>query len=313
MIVLAILAFLTVIMMAYAIFKLLPGDATEKRLKALNTEQSSDAPAPVEEHSRDLDDESDLAGKRLLKFISSIGGFGDGSQDGSVYGTVRRRLSEAGFRRRSAVSIYNGSRMALGGLMPVILIIGFVSTRNTPPILFIAAAALLGYLLPGIIVDKVRTNRLTDIRNGLSNAIDLMVVCTQAGLGLSTTFARVGKEFADQSPILSAEFQAAAAETQAGRSLVDSLRSLSQRCGSEELNLLTSLLIQSDRFGTPVVTPLQIQAEAMRASQMLNAEEQAQKAPVKMMLPAGLIFLAIILILGGPASLLLLNMMSGVK
>jgi len=223
---------------------------------------------------------------------------------------VRQRLSEAGYRRRSAVSIYNGSRMALGGILPVILILGFVSTRNTPPILFIAMMALLGYLVPGMVVDRVRAKRLEDIRRGLSNAIDLMVVCVQAGLGLGTTFGRVATEFADQSPVLSAEFMAAAAETQAGRSLVDSLRSLSERCGSEELNLLTSLLIQSDRFGTPVVTPLQIQAEAMRTNQMLNAEEQAQKAPVKMMMPAGLIFFSIILVLGGPASILLLKMVA---
>ncbi len=307
MLVLGIFAALSVLLLGYAIYKMLPAAATEKRLKAL----SDDRPAAAEPESiSELDDDVDLAGKRLLKFISSLGGFGDSGTDGTVYGTVRQRLSEAGYRRRSAVSIYNGSRMALGGLLPVVLILAFLSTRNTPPILFIAMTALMGYLVPGMVVDRVRSKRLEDIRRGLSNAIDLMVVCVQAGLGLGTTFARVATEFANQSPVLSAEFLAAAAETQAGRSLVDSLRSLSQRCGSDELNLLTSLLIQSDRFGTPVVTPLQIQAEAMRANQMLDAEEQAQKAPVRMMLPAGLIFLAIVMVLGGPASILLMKMLS---
>ncbi|MBW2722961.1 MAG: type II secretion system F family protein [Deltaproteobacteria bacterium] len=310
MLVLAILAGLTIIMLGYAAYTMLPADATEKRLKALSDDQPAAAEIAEPESISELDDDVDLAGRRLLKFISSLGGFGESGKDGTVYGTVRQRLSEAGYRRRSAVSIYNGSRMALGGILPVILILGFVSTRNTPPILFIAMMALLGYLVPGMVVDRVRAKRLEDIRRGLSNAIDLMVVCVQAGLGLGTTFGRVATEFADQSPVLSAEFMAAAAETQAGRSLVDSLRSLSERCGSEELNLLTSLLIQSDRFGTPVVTPLQIQAEAMRTNQMLNAEEQAQKAPVKMMMPAGLIFFSIILVLGGPASILLLKMVA---
>lgn len=307
MLVLAMLAGLTVLLMGYAIYRLLPDDATEKRLKSLSSDQPQEAaPEPV----RELDDEADLAGQRLLKFISRLGGLGGAGTDGTVYGKVRQRLSEAGFRRRSALSIYNGSRVALGALLPVMLIVAFVSTRNAPPVLFIAMTALMGYVIPGVVVDRIRVKRLNDIKRGLSNAIDLMVVCVQAGLGLGTTFARVASEFADQSPVLSAEFQAASAESQAGRSLVDSLRALSERCGSEELSLLTSLLIQSDRFGTPVVTPLQIQAEAMRADQMLHAEEQAQKAPVKMMLPAGLIFLAILLILGGPAAILLLKMLA---
>jgi tight adherence protein C len=303
MYVLAFFAGLTFFFMAFAIFKILPRGRAEKRLKSLSTEAPVEVtPDPVNEME---EEEGDSFGHVLIRFLGRLSGAKGTSADGEVYADARRRLMEAGFRRRSAVSVYNGSRIALGGLLPVLLILIFVSTRTTPPMVVIAVSALVGYLIPGIILDNIRSRRIEEIRRGLSNAIDLMVVCVEAGLGLGATFERVAREFSDQTPVLSSELQATAAESKAGRSLVDALRSLALRCGSKELSLLTSLLIQSDRFGTPVVDSLRSQAESMRVSQMLSAEEQAQKAPVRMMLPAGLIFLAVLLILVGPAGLMI--------
>jgi tight adherence protein C len=132
-----------------------------------------------------------------------------------------------------------------------------------------------------------------------------MVVCVEAGLGLGATFKRVAVEFKNTSPIIAREFESTILETQAGRGLMDALRGLADRTGVQELRLLISLVIQTDRFGTPMVETLRAQGDAIRLERMQRAEEMAQKAPVKMTFPAGLIFLAVLMILGGPAMIML--------
>ena len=111
--------------------------------------------------------------------------------------------------------------------------------------------------------------------------------------------------------ILSTELRATLMENEAGRSLMDALNSLAKRTGVQELTLLVSLMVQTDRFGTPMVETLRGQAESMRYTRMQLAEEAAQKAPVRMMFPAAMIFFAVLMILGGPAVLLLMDFLNG--
>jgi hypothetical protein len=162
MYVLAFFAGLTFFFMAFAIFKILPRGRAEKRLKSLSTEAPVDAtPDPVNEME---EEEGDSFGHVLIRFLGRLSGAKGTSADGEVYADARRRLMEAGFRRRSAVSVYNGSRIAFGGLLPVLLILIFVSTRTTPPMVVIAVSALVGYLIPGIILDNIRSRRIEEIR-----------------------------------------------------------------------------------------------------------------------------------------------------
>jgi tight adherence protein C len=272
----------------------------EKRLKSLEEK-------PLEASStgaiRELGDRKSLA-DRFSKLLGPLGRLAE-RKEGRVYESVRKRLIEAGFRQPTALSVYMGSRVVASGGLAVLVIILSWSLARIPPVALIGIAAAVGYVLPGIIVDRLRSRRQAQIQRGLPDVIDLMVVCVEAGLGLGATFKRVAVEFKNTSPIIAREFESTILETQAGRGLMDALRGLADRTGVQELRLLISLVIQTDRFGTPMVETLRAQGDAIRLERMQRAEEMAQKAPVKMTFPAGLIFLAVLMILGGPAMIML--------
>jgi tight adherence protein C len=203
-----------------------------------------------------------------------------------------------------------GSRMILGAVMATLAVLTSWALGAAPPLLLVGMAAAVGYILPGVVVDRLGTARRAAIQRGLANAIDLMAVCVEAGLGLSATIARVSKEFEESDPIIAEELRLTMAETRAGRDLMAALRAMAKRTGNQDLNTLIALLVQTERFGTPLSQTLQTQAKSMRFARMQRAEEVAQKAPVKMMFPAGLIFFAILLILAGPAGILLSGVFS---
>lgn len=237
--------------------------------------------------------------------------FGRRKTEGDVYTSVKQRLLEAGFRSPNALSIYMGSRIVLavgfsGLSLLVTSAIGF-----QPSLLSLMLPAMLGYLLPGIVVDRTRTRRQESINRGLADAIDLMLICIEAGLGLRETLGRVGEELRDREPVIATEFSAAVAEASAGRGLLRALRSMADRTANKELDTLVSLLIQTDRFGTPLTETLRMQGESIRFARMQRAEEAAQKAPVKMLGPSMLIFVAILIIVGGPAMMSIRGAMGG--
>jgi tight adherence protein C len=238
--------------------------------------------------------------------VASFAG-SESRERGKVYDSVRERLAEAGFRGNGALRVYLGSRIALSLGLAGLLILAAGAWRLPQQPLLIGATAMVGFLIPGIIVDRMRSARQAAIRRGLADAIDLMVVCVEAGLVLGATLARVADEFKSSNPIIATEFRAAVLEMEAGRSLTGALRSLGHRAGTQELNVLISLMLQTDRFGTPMVETLRSQAAAMRYERMQGAEAQAQKAPVRMMLPAAMIFLAVLMLIGGPAAIMLLG------
>ncbi|MBW2232217.1 MAG: type II secretion system F family protein [Deltaproteobacteria bacterium] len=283
----------------------------EKRLRRFATNEQN-ATAGAGEEVTLLDDEGSaraILGRLLSRF--AVTGGSETSGESRVYGTVRQRLVEAGFRRPSALAVYMGSRVVLGAALALLVILGSWSMGRTPPILIIGITSAVGYVLPGVIVDRLRAKRQASIQRGLADSIDMMVVCVEAGLGLAATMSRVAKEFQDNEPIISGEFMVTVAETQAGRSLMDALRSMAKRTGNQDLNALVALLVQTERFGTPLVDTLRTQADSMRFERMQRAEESAQKAPVKMMLPAALIFLAVVLILAGPAAIKISSVLQG--
>jgi len=298
---LAICVGLMMLSLSLAFFMSSGSSTAEKRLQRLGADEQS---PPVGEEVTLLEDET-TARAALTRFLARFAGAREAETagEGRVYGSVRLRLIEAGFRRQSALAVYMGSRVALGSVLAAIVILVSWSMGRTPPLLIIGMAAAIGYILPGVIVDRLRSSRQAAIQRGLADAIDMMVVCVEAGLGLAATMTRVAKEFEDNEPIIAEEFKVTVAETQAGRSLMDALRGMAKRTGNNDLNALVALLVQTERFGTPLVDTLRTQADSMRYERMQRAEEAAQKAPVKMMLPAGLIFLAVVLILAGPAAI----------
>jgi tight adherence protein C len=219
-----------------------------------------------------------------------------------TYDALRQRLVEAGFRGQSALGTYIGSRIAVAGGLSL-LIAPFVAVLSSVQILAaFGAAALAGFLLPGIFVDYRRRRRQLQIQRGLPDSIDLMVVCVEAGLSLAATLNRVADEFQQSNAVLASEIKLAVLETQAGKSLADALRGLAARAGVSELSTLVSALIQTERLGTQIADTLRVQSEAMRVRRLQMAEEIAQKAPVKMLFPAAvLIFPALLIMILYPA------------
>ena len=130
-----------------------------------------------------------------------------------------------------------------------------------------------------------------------------MVVCVEAGLGINASLKRVAEDFRLTHPILSSEFELANFETRAGKSTTEALRALADRTGVQDVGSLVAMLIQTERFGTGLADTLRVHADGMRLRRLQNAEEQANKAPLKMLFPTVLIFVAMLIIVVGPGFL----------
>lgn len=223
---------------------------------------------------------------------------------------VRRRLVQAGFRDEGAVTLFSGGRLVLplllAGLASAIGAIAGV--ESNPRLVLVLLAASAGYLGPSHLLDKRRAARQRGIRRALSDALDLLVVCVEAGLSLGAGISRVAREFARTSPALCEELRIVTAEMQAGKGNAEALRGLADRVGIEEVGSLVAMMVQSERFGTSIADALRIQADGMRKDRLQKAEERAQKASVRMLVPAALfIFPATLIVTIGPAVLVMME------
>ena len=222
---------------------------------------------------------------------------------------IRRKLIHAGYRREQAVTVFMGSRIVLALLLPVLLLFTPFLWNLTQMQLVAAlcGASFLGFSLPGYFVARRTRARQKEMINGLPDALDLMVVCVEAGLGINASLARVAQEFSSARPILAAEFELVTLEIRAGKSSTDALRSLSARTGVSEVSSLVAMLVQTERFGTSLADTLRVHADAMRVQRLQRAEEQANKAPIKMLFPTVLIFCATLMVTVGPGIIALVD------
>jgi tight adherence protein C len=218
---------------------------------------------------------------------------------------VRRRLVHAGFRRETSVMTYQGSRVAFAILLPVIVLSTPASWRLEQVQLVAALifAAGIGLVAPSYWLDHQVHVRQKALRLALPDALDLMVVCVEAGLGINASLKRVAEDFRTTHPILASEFELANFETRAGKSTTEALRALADRTGVADVSSLVAMLIQTERFGTSLADTLRVHADGMRLRRLQSAEEQANKAPLKMLFPTVLIFVAMIIIIVGPGFL----------
>ncbi len=217
---------------------------------------------------------------------------------------TRRRLVQAGFRDEATISLYTGGRLALPVVLAIVatLVASGAGLDFFPMLMLMLAALGVGYVGPSYVVDNLRTKRQRAIRLALPDALDLMIVCLEAGLSMAAAFGRVAREFARSSPPLCDEMRLVTLEMQAGKSGADALRGLADRVGIDDVNALAAMLIQSERFGTSVAAALRIQADGMRKDRMQRAEERAQKAAIRMLIPAAVfIFPATLMVIIGPA------------
>jgi tight adherence protein C len=221
---------------------------------------------------------------------------------------TRRRLIEAGYRRPSAIVIYSGLRFLLAIILPMV-VISMAPMWNLDRLqLFtiLGAAVVAGRMIPSQWVDRQRGIRQHKIIIGLPDALDLMVVCVEAGLGIMASLSRIGEESKRTNPILSEEFELVILEARAGKSTTEALRSFATRSGVSDVSSLVAMLVQTERFGTSLADTLRVQADSLRVMRMQRAEELAGKAPLKMMFPTLLIFAATLLVTLGPGLLQLM-------
>lgn len=218
---------------------------------------------------------------------------------------ARLRLVQAGFRSRRSYRYFLALQALLTVLLPVAFLVRCMFFRLTPAVLLVCLIlAAIGFLIPDLGLRLLIRQRQQNILRALPDALDLMVICAEAGLGLDMIFRRVGEEIRPLSVDLSDEFNLFTREVRAGRGRDESFRNLAQRTGVGEIQNLMALLIQTNRFGTSMAKALRIHAEGMRTKRRQLAEERAAKAAVKLVFPLiCFIFPAIMVVLAGPAVL----------
>ena len=217
-------------------------------------------------------------------------------------GTLRLRLTQAGFRREEALTIFFGIRI-------VFLAVGLFLLLSTPiiirPNLLAAMAGVFGgYLMPGIVLARLAKRRQHRIRLSLADALDLLVVSVEAGLGLDQALMRVAAELEFAYPELAGELKLINLELRAGKPRSEALRNLAERTGVDDLTSLVTMLIQTDKFGTSVAQSLRVFSDTLRTKRRQRAEEAAAKTGVKMVFPLVFcIFPAIWVVTIGPAAI----------
>jgi tight adherence protein C len=200
---------------------------------------------------------------------------------------MQRKLIRAGFRNANALKVLYGAKIAFGVLLPVIMVFAVSGAASDPTNKFMAvvAAALAGFFGPNEYVKIIGKKRQKEIQKALSNALDLMVVCVESGLGLDQAIMQVAKELAHAHPEISEEFAVVNLELKAGKRRVEALRNLAERAGVPDLKKLVAVLIQADRFGTSIAQSLRGHADFMRVQARQIAEEKAAKLGVKLVFP----------------------------
>jgi tight adherence protein C len=173
----------------------------------------------------------------------------------------------------------------------------------------VMVGAVAGFFLPDLVLSYLITRRQTNIRLALPDALDLLVICMEAGLGIDQAMIRVGEEMAVTSPALAEEFQIINREQRAGKPRLDAWRSLAERLDIEFVRQFVTMLVQTERFGTPIAHALGIFADTLRSRRMQAAEEAASKTGVKLLFPLVLfIFPSIFVVTMLPAILSLQKM-----
>jgi tight adherence protein C len=219
----------------------------------------------------------------------------------SEMGKLQQRLVAAGYRNNEALIVFFGIRLGCALLFFAVLASPILMRPN---LLVALAGCALGYLLPSMALGRMAKKRQHRIRLGLADALDLLVVSVEAGLGLDQAIQRVGEELAFAHPDLASELRLINLELRAGKARVDALRNLASRTGVDDVASLVAMLVQTDKFGTSVAQSLRVHSETVRTKRRQRAEEAAAKTGVKMVFPLVFcIFPAIWVVTIGPAAI----------
>jgi tight adherence protein C len=284
--ILAIVVFVTVVLavFSFAAAAVAPSSVLGARLRALGSQHT-----PQAENKPALRERLEQALAPLSKAIPL---------SPADVSRTRGWLIQAGYRDTRHVTYYFGSRVALAflGLAGVVLFSGF----NSP--FMLAGVTGLGFFIPRFALKRMIKDRQRRIRLGLADALDLTVICVEAGLALDQAMLRVGRDLHYAHADLSDEFHLVNLEMRAGKPRAEALRNLVIRTGVDDIRSLVTTLIQTDRFGTSVAQALRVHSDSLRTERRQRAEEQAAKTTIKMVPPLVVFILpSIIFVTIGPA------------
>lgn len=200
---------------------------------------------------------------------------------------AQKRLYKAGFRTPGALKVFLGLKALLTVVLPAVMwiVLRQIGVGGDNQILLLVMAAGLGYAAPGEIVNFLVKRRIKRIEKALPNALDLLVVCVESGLGLDQAIMQVSREMQQGYKELSSEFAICNLEMRHGKRRAEALRNLGDRTGIDDMKKLVSTLVQADRFGTSIAQTLRTHSEFMRLTARQRAEEKAAKIGIKLVFP----------------------------
>jgi tight adherence protein C len=257
-------------------------------------------------------EEPKFAQKQTEKLRSTLADLGKILPTSSLKGVSREKLLmiRAGYRDPEAILIIRGLKI----ICPVagLAIVYFTGLYRTNPFLVFPIALMLGYLIPDIWLTSRVRSRQHRLRRGLPDALDLLVICVEAGLGLDQAIMKVSQELRITHRDLSEEFQLVNLEMRVGKTRIEALHELGRRTGLEDIKSLVAMLVQTERFGTSVGQSLRVYSDDMRIRRRQRAEEMSAKTTVKMVPPlVFFIFPALVVVILSPAVLTLIKQFSG--
>jgi tight adherence protein C len=230
-------------------------------------------------------------------------------QNAKELSDVRMKLLQAGYRSREAVQIYYFAQFVLGlgllaaGLLYYLLAIPKAEAGTQQMMLYVLGPGLVGYMAPKYWVTKRAQERSQQIQDGFPDALDMMLVCVEAGQSMDQSIVRISKELRASYPHLADEFQIVSYEMKAGKDKSAVLDDMSERCGVQDVSSFVTVLNQSAAFGTSIADALRVYAAEMRDKRVMRAEEKANKLPTKMTLTTMMLTVPpLLIILVGPSA-----------
>ena len=297
------LVFFAVLGGTFGVMRLSTRSAVQGRIEALSADGGAGAGAP--QHKPLIE--------QIVKLTSPLAKLSlpDDSWERSA---IRARFMMAGLRHPSAPAIFFAAKTVLALLLPLLLYLGLSSTGKQQDtnflLMYMLLAATLGTYLPNVLLRQMIARRQRDIFESFPDALDLMTICVEAGLGIDAALSRVATEIGLSSPVLSEEMTLVTLELRAGGTKEKALRNLALRTGVEDVDALVSMLIQAERFGTSIAASLRIQSDLLRTKRRMRAEETAAKIGLKLLFPLiFFIFPALLVVLMGPAMLQIYNVL----
>ena len=229
-------------------------------------------------------------------------------QDEEELSAIQLKLRQAGYQSKDAVRFFHFAQLALGllgllaGFLYVLALGGDRALTSQQLIMYVIGPGAAGYLLPKYWVTRRVESRKEEIAAGFPDALDMLLVCVEAGQSLDQSIVRVAKELHASYPALADEFEIVAYEMKAGKDKDKVLRDMATRCGVQDVSSFVTVMIQSATFGTSIAEALRVYAGEMRDKRVMRAEEAANKLPTKMTLATMMLTVPpLLIILVGPS------------